>query len=167
MAPLAPGRGEGPGVRGEVPLEAGFAEPRMSTDEGCFWATDEHGFSRMNRRGSWAFSPFNFLVSPHYGRDAMAPSPPTPLPLRGRGEEFQFSVVSFQWSVRSCGLEVGGGITGKAGIRQGWPGVIRRGAIRSSGSRRRPGPWSAGCDVLRFPVPAAVRWRTAARPSAR
>jgi hypothetical protein len=90
MAPLAPGRGEGPGVRGEVPLEAGFAEPRMSTDEGCFWATDEHGFSRMNRRGSWAFSPFNFLVSPHYGRDAMSPSPPTPLPLRGRGEEFVF-----------------------------------------------------------------------------
>ena len=36
MAPLAPGRGEGPGVRGEVPLGAGFAEPRMSTDEGCF-----------------------------------------------------------------------------------------------------------------------------------
>jgi hypothetical protein len=78
MAPLAPGRGEGPGVRGEVPLEAGFAEPRMSTDEGCFWATDEHGFSRMNRRGSWVFSPFYFLRSLFYGKDAI---PPRPRPL--------------------------------------------------------------------------------------
>ncbi|GDX93824.1 hypothetical protein LBMAG46_38340 [Planctomycetia bacterium] len=36
------------------------------------------------------FSPFHFLVSPFYGRDAIAPSPPTPLPLRGRGEDFVF-----------------------------------------------------------------------------
>jgi len=31
-----------------------------ATDQGCFFATDEHGFSRMNRRGP-VFSPFDFL----------------------------------------------------------------------------------------------------------
>ena len=47
MAPLAPGRGEGLGVRGEVPLEAAV----QSHGCGVFFATDEHGLSRMNRRG--------------------------------------------------------------------------------------------------------------------
>gem|GEM_PF-1211419 len=106
IAPLAPGRGEGSGVRGEGPLGCRCFEPRMDTNAGvgweprmdtnerpgwprmavgqrCFLATDEHGFSRMNRRGSWAFSPFNFLVSTLYGMDAIAPSPPTPLPRSG------------------------------------------------------------------------------------
>ena len=37
-----------------------------------------------------SLSPFNFLCSPFYGMDAIAPSPPTPLPRWGRGEDFVF-----------------------------------------------------------------------------
>ena len=99
MAPLAPGRGEGPGVRGEDPWELLW----WATDEGCFCATDEHGFSRMNRRVP-VFSPFDFLVSAFYGRDAIAPLTPDPSPpFRGRGEDFVFQFSVWGWgALRLC-----------------------------------------------------------------
>ena len=48
-------------VYGFVAVGVRATDVLLATDEGCFWATDEHGFSRMNRRGSWVFSAFYFL----------------------------------------------------------------------------------------------------------
>jgi hypothetical protein len=46
-------------------------------------------------------SPFDFLCSPFCGMDAVAPSPPTPLPLRGRGEDWvYFAAGSAQQELR-------------------------------------------------------------------
>ncbi len=90
LAPLAPGRGEGTGVRGETPLGIRCAEPRMSADAGCFSATDEHGWARMNRRGfavlSFPLSLFSFLW--HGCRCPLTPDPSPP--FRGRGEDCVF-----------------------------------------------------------------------------
>ena len=54
----------------------------MGTDAGCFFAADEHGFSRMNRGGP-VFCPFHCLVSSFYGMDAIAPLTPAPSPPAG------------------------------------------------------------------------------------
>jgi len=48
------GRGvAGADLRGEDPLEAAVQSHGWAQMRGVFFATDEHGFSRMNRRGIW------------------------------------------------------------------------------------------------------------------
>ncbi len=121
VAPLAPGRGEGSGVRGEDSLEAGFAEPRMSTDAGCFFATDEHGFSRMNQRGfgvlSFPLSRVSFLW---HGRHA--PSPPAPLPrfTGARGGFCVFCSCENKVTPLAPGRGEGSGVRGEAPVGSTW-----------------------------------------------
>ena len=69
------------------PRVRGLADGLTRSREGrcgatdVFFATDEHGFSRIIAGGMlWATSTLNFLESPLYGMEAIAPSPPTPLP---------------------------------------------------------------------------------------
>ena len=50
MAPLAPGRGEGTGVRGDGQLGFRCFEPRMNTNAGVFGTTNEHEWTRMRWR---------------------------------------------------------------------------------------------------------------------
>ncbi len=72
------------------PRVRGLADGLTRSREGrcgatdVFFATDEHGFSRIIAEGMlWATSTLNFLESALYGRDAIAPSPPTALPRFG------------------------------------------------------------------------------------
>ena len=64
-----------------------------------FWATDEHGSSRMKRRGSGVLSfPLSLIFFQWQGRHAPLTPDPSP-PFRGRGEDFVFS---FQFGGRGA-----------------------------------------------------------------
>ena len=62
----------------------------MGEDAGCFFATDEHGFSRMNRRGFGVLSfPLSLISFLWHGCHAPLTPDPSP-PFRGRGEDLVF-----------------------------------------------------------------------------
>ena len=84
LCPLTPGPSPPAGARGGFRFQ-------FSVETGCFpsWLRVGHDIAELLR----SCSTLNFLASTLYGREAIAPSPPTPLPLRGRGEDFVFSVV--------------------------------------------------------------------------
>ena len=101
------GRGvAGADLRGEVPLEAAVQSHGWAQMRGVFFATDEHGFSRMNRGGPSVLSfPLSLISLLWQGRHVpLTPDPSPPAGARGG-----ICVFKWDWKARVAPLAPGRG----------------------------------------------------------